>query len=935
MSRFSWCALAVSLIAALGGCASLTPGKVPAAAGAALPPASTSAVGAASNPAPLAPAVSGAGASPSRPGAVPAPATANPTAPRAAAPPVAARPPFADVIKDARRVEGLFTVWQKDEKVWLELMPAQFDKPFLLAASRTTGLGERGLYPHWTLGRYVVTFRRVHGTVQLLARNTRFDANGDAGMARAVRLSFSDSLLGSATVASAEHPERKSVLIELSPILIADLPQLSRSLEAQFRIGYSFDQRNSFFKPVRVDRDAAIFEVTAHYMVPRLPAPPSGALAPGAPVPSTPRNLEDARSFFIDYQYSLAALPDPPMPKRKADPRIGHFIQSTFDFGNPADREPRRYWINRWRLEKKDPAAELSEPVKPIVFWIDRNTPQRYRQAIAEGVLEWNRAFEKIGFKNAIQAPIEPDDAPMDLAGLKHASIRWFVDNDDGALAIGPSVVDPRTGEILDADIAISDNWARLSRRVAREQTAGPVRGSHAGHDHAADSGLRGREGAIGDGPACTYAGDAMAELDFTLGLLESRGEVDPDGPQAEEIVAQVLKDVVMHEVGHTLGLRHNFRASTAVPFARLNLPAYTRVNGLSGSVMDYNAFNLPLEGEPLGHIAMSTLGAYDYWAVEYAYRPLPADGEAEALARIAARAGEPALAYGTDEETSAGYDPQVNQRDLGDDPLAFASRRLKLSRELWSRLQSRPLATGTSYGRLRQNFESGLRQFDLAAELAAKHVGGVNYYRDLAGDSRASFVPVPVARQREALALLAREVFSAQAMVIDPALASRLSQDALDRGYAPPSLPGLPQAVLAMQRRLLDRLMGDPVLARIQESESTLAPTGDRMRLPELFDTLNGAIWQELASGSDIGAPRRMLQREHVRKLVGLLVRPASSVPADARSLARSGVLALADRIGVALRGRQLSREARAHLDETQATLRDALKASLLRSAG
>jgi len=523
----------------------------------------------------------------------------------------------------------------------------------------------------------------------------------------------------------------------------------------------------------------------------------------------------------------------------------------------------------------------------------------------------------------------------MDLAGLKHASIRWFVDSDDGALAIGPSVVDPRTGEILDADIAISDNWARLSRRVAREQTAGPVRGAHAGHDHSADSGLRGREGAIGDGPACTYAGDAMAELDFTLGLLQARGDFDPDGPQAEEIVAQVLKDVVMHEVGHTLGLRHNFRASMAVPFSRLNLPAYTRVNGLSGSVMDYNAFNLPLEGEPLGHIAMSTLGAYDYWAVEYAYRPLPADGEAEALARIAARAGEPALAYGTDEETSAGYDPQVNQRDLGDDPLAFASRRLKLSRELWSRLQSRPLATGTSYGRLRQNFESGLRQFDLAAELAAKHVGGVNYYRDLAGDSRASFVPVPVARQREALALLAREVFSAQAMVVDPALASRLSQDALDRGYAPPSLPGLPQAVLAMQRRLLDRLMGDPVLARIQESESTLAPTGDRLRLPELFDTLNGAIWQELANGSDIGASRRMLQREHVRKLVGLLVRPATSVPADARSLARSDVLALVDRIGVALRGRQLSREARAHLDETQATLRDALKASLIRSAG
>ncbi|HPU51666.1 MAG TPA: zinc-dependent metalloprotease, partial [Burkholderiaceae bacterium] len=302
---------------------------------------------------------------------------------------------------------------------------------------------------------------------------------------------------------------------------------------------------------------------------------------------------------------------------------------------------------------------------------------------------------------------------------------------------------------------------------------------------------------------------------------------------------------------------------------------------------------------------------------------------------RIAARASEPALAYGTDEETSAGYDPQVNQRDLGDDPLAFASRRLKLSRELWFRLQRRPLATGTSFGRLRQNFESGLRQFDLAAELAAKHVGGVNYYRDLAGDARASFVPVPAARQREALTLLAREVFSAQAMVVDPMLVSRLSQDALDRGYAPPSLPGLPQAVLSLQRRVLDRLMGDTVLARIQESESTLAQSGDRLRLPELFDTLHGAIWQELGSRADIGAARRMLQREHVRKLIGLLVRPATSVPADARSLARADALVLADQVSAALRGRQLSREARAHLDETLASLRDALKASLIRSTG
>ncbi|MCX7272374.1 MAG: zinc-dependent metalloprotease [Burkholderiales bacterium] len=828
----------------------------------------------------------------------------------------------------------------KEEKVWIELTPAQFERPFLLAASRTTGLGERGLYPHWTLGRHVVAFRRVHGNVQLLARNTRFDAPADAGLARAARLSFSDSLLGSAALASAEHPERKSVLVELGALLLTDLPQLSRQLEAQFRLSYGFDARNSFFRAVRADDQAAVFEVTAHYSVPRLPAPPPGPIAPGSPVPSTPRNLEDARSFFVDYQYSLAALPEPAMAPRMADPRIGHFVQQTHDFGNPVERDSRRYLVNRWRLDKKDPAAELSEPVRPIVFWIDRNTPARYRQAIADGVLEWNKAFEKIGIRNAIQAPLEPENAPMDLTGLRHASIRWFLDNDEGALAVGPSVTDPRTGEIVDADIAISDNWARLVRRVAREQAA-PSAGASAPSLAASSSVLPASSfhdhgiGASGHGPACTYASDALAELDFTLALLEARGEFDAGSPQAEAVVTQVLKDVTMHEVGHTLGLRHNFRASLAVPTARLNDPAFTRANGLSGSVMDYNGFNLPLEGEPRADIAMNTLGPYDYWAIEYAYRPLAPDSEAAELARIAGRSGEPALAYGTDEEVSAGYDPQVNQRDLGDDPLAFATRRLKLSRELWSRLQTRALPAGASYGVLRQNFESGLRQFEFAADLAAKQVGGVRYFRDLAGDARPSFVPEPAARQREALALLAREVFSAQSMAIDPALVARLSQNALDRGYAPPSLPGLPQSVLALQRRLLDRLLGDAVLARIQESESTLAQGADRLRMPELFDTLRQSVWQELEGGREIAVTRRMLQREHVRKLVGLLMRPATGVPADARSLARADALRLAEQIRSAMRSRQVSRESLAHLDESLATLRDALKASLSRSAG
>jgi hypothetical protein len=834
---------------------------------------------------------------------------------RPVAPPApGARPAFAEVVRDARRIEGLFTLWQKDEKLWLEIAPAQLDRPFLFAVSRTTGLGERGLYPHWTLVRHIVAFRKINGSVQLLARNTRFDAPGDPGLARTARLSFSDSLLGAAPIASAEHPERRSVLVELSPILLADLPQLSRQLEAQFRVAYALDPRNSFFGPARSSLAETVVPVSAHYALPRLPTVSPGGQQPSGPPPSLPRNLEDARSFFVDYRYSFASLPEPVMRPRRADPRIGHFTVPLVDWSDATAPDPRRHVVTRWRLDKKDPSAALSEPVRPIVFWLDRNVPARYRPAITAGVLEWNKAFERIGLHDALQVRDEPADAPMPLADLQHASIRWFVDNDPGALAIGPSVTDPRSGEIVDADIAISDNWARFARRLSVEQVL-PVQQ----HAH---------------GPHCTHAADAMAELDFGLALLEARGELEPGSPQAEALVAEVLKELTMHEVGHSLGLRHNFRASTAHPLARLADPAYARSRGLSGSVMDYNAFNLPLAGEPRGPLAMDTIGPYDYWAIEYAYRPLDPAQEERELARIAARAGEPGLAYGTDEEVAAGYDPAVSQRDLGDDPIVWAQRRFALTRELWSRLRSRPLPQGTSYGVLRRGFDSGLRQFEVAADLAARLVGGVSYDRAVAGDARASFVPVPGASQRAALALIAREAFAESSFAIDPWLVARLSQDALERGYAPPSLPGLLQSVLGVQRRLLDRLMADAVLARIQESEATLGPA-DRFRLPELFDTLRGAVWAELGRGADIGVARRMLQREHLRKITGLLLRPASAVPADARSLARADAQRLSAAIAAAMRGRELSREARAHLDESLASLRDALRASVTRTAG
>ncbi|MFZ6656842.1 zinc-dependent metalloprotease [Undibacterium sp. TJN19] len=849
---------------------------------------------------------------PATPAAVPV-ANGNAAVASTSAPPPApaASPlkPFKEIIKDAKEHKGFFTLYQKDEKVWMEIRPEQFDKPFLFSYNIPSSIGERGLYGSQMGHGYQAVFKRIGNQIQLLAKNTEFYATPGTPQAQAVAQAFSDSLLGSAVVLSAPNAESKGILIDASALLFSDIPGYSTRLESAYRMAYSIDRANTSFAKLNVDESLSGLLVSTHFFVPRIAAAP---MVPSpVPMPSPPQTTPDPRSFFVGFYYNFSELPKEVMVPRLADDRLGHFVTTSFDFTDDIKPKNSRHFVNRWRLEKKDPTAALSEPKQPIVYWLDKNVPEKYRKAVTEGILEWNKAFEKIGFKNAVVAKQQLESDTFDTMDSRHASIRWFVGADVG-FAIGPSRVDDRSGEILDADIGMSDVFARGARRMIGEDMQ-PT----ASHQHGGD---------------CDFAHEAAMEMGFAMDLLDARGEMDMDSPKAEALAQAYVKDVIMHEVGHTLGLRHNFRSSTIYTLKQLQDPAFTKANGMAGSVMDYIPFNLATKGEPQGEYVMSSLGPYDYWAIEYAYKPIDAEKEKDELTRIASRSTEPLLAYGTDEDSMGIMvsDPDVNVFDLGSDPLTYIQKRLTISRELWDRLQTRQLKAGDSYETLRRSFEYGFGQFARTVPLATKFVGGTTFLRDHAGTGRATFTPVPVERQRLALKLVSDSLFTAKSFTFTPEFLSRLGVDHFQRNSR--NDISISARLLSLQTGALDQLMSDVVALRLLNTAEKLRDPKKVLSLHELYGSLQSTIWSELSSGGEITAARRNLQREHLKRLSNALLRPSATAPADARSLQREQANQLLASIRGAV-GKPMSAESRAHLSESQATLNEVLKASLIRA--
>jgi hypothetical protein len=407
----------------------------------------------------------------------------------------------------------------------------------------------------------------------------------------------------------------------------------------------------------------------------------------------------------------------------------------------------------------------------------------------------------------------------------------------------------------------------------------------------------------------------------------------------------QVVAHITAHEIGHTLGLRHNYLASNINTMDQLFDTDRTGRLGVVASVMEYAPPVIAIEGETQGDYYNQVVGTYDNWAIEYGYKPIPGADTPEAeraeLNQVASQGADPAHPYATDYDVSARpLDPRVSHWDHSADPLAYHDHQLRLTDNLWANMEGKLLESGKSFEILRNSFNRTWGPYFLAGLTAQKYIGGIYHSREHVGDpnGRPPYVPVPASEQQRALSFLAEKVWAADVFDVSADLLNKLQFTRLhDFEFSPFTAPRidypLHDLVLAVQAAPFSRLYNPVKLARLQDSEVRYTNPDERFTMADMFVGVRQAIWSELDAGESINSFRRNLQRAHLDNLVRLVVKPAEGTPEDAVTLARADLVELQRGIDRALERDGLDYVNRAHLEETRARIRQALDVQLERS--
>ena len=768
--------------------------------------------------------------------------------------------PYSSIITPrARTRKGLFSTHVQGSRLYFEIPAKEMGKDMMLVATlkgTPAGIGIRG-----TLGtNSLLRFERKDNRVLVRAvnyRNVSTDTTNRINRAMAIIQYYP---IVAAFNIEAYGPDSAAV-IDVTRMFTGGVQELT-ALGQRVAV----DPTRSFIE--RAVAFAGNVEVEA-----------SQTFTPTATQAATPQGFgapPPAGATTELYHFSIVKLPESPMQPRFWDERVIWFRTASQDFGSSQQRVPDRVFINRWRLEKKDPNAAISEPVKPITYYVDPATPLWVQPWVKKGIEEWQGAFEKAGFRNAIVAKDVPTDSEFSGEDASVSMVRWLptpVQN-----AVGPSIVDPRTGEILDADVQMYHNIMSLQR---------------------------------------TWYFSQVGHLDPRAQALQF-----PD-----TLMGRLIQFVVAHEVGHTLGFPHNMKASSMYPLDSVRSAGFVKKMGHSPSIMDYARFNYVAQPEDkidLGDL-VPRVGTYDTFAVRWGYSPIPGaktpEAEKPTLDAWARQQDSIPWFRSADDRGIQGADPGEVNEAVGDADAVRATeygiRNLKRLAPMVDNIgESVP---GEDFSDVAELYNGIIGQWRTELGHVTRIVGGVDHQAKATGQPGEVYVPVSGARQREAMKFLQENAFATPTWLLDPVVLRKIeSSGSIDRiGNA--------------QAAVLAGLVSNDRLARMIEIDA-LPATGERYTLPTMLTDLRKGVWSEIYGGKPIDAYRRRLQRAYLEAMAAKinpappnpalaafgLAGPSARALADFRGLLRAEMSDLSREMTTALT-RTTDRTTRAHLDDAR----------------
>lgn len=757
------------------------------------------------------------------------------------------------VTKKCEKFDGLFPIYQDttNGRLYIEINEEKLGEEFIYFSYVENGLMDVGSFKGSYRGSKIFKINKYYGNVEFQLENTNYYFNPDNEISKSAETNINKPIIISEKILGKTGDR---LLISASSLFLSEN---FAKIKPKYPPGYRGPRLGGLSKaktkPLKIKNYPNNTDVRSLYVYDNRASSGRGSSA-----------MTSDQSISITYHHSIIEMPKNEFKPRRDDPRLGYFMTQVTD-QTSASVTPYRDMIHRWNLVKKNPEAAISEPVEPITWWIENTTPKELRPIIKEGVERWNLAFEKAGFKNAVVVNIQPDDAEWDAGDIRYNVLRWTSSPRPPFGGYGPSFVNPRTGQILGADIMLEYVYilGRIRQESLFEQAGLGILDNdktlHGNHD---------------DHKYCSVG--AMMQEDVFFGNT-AISLIDLEGIEKDRFLRESIQRLVLHEVGHTLGLNHNMKGSSIQSVEDLKNEEKMKREGMCNSVMEYPAINFALNKNEQTYYYDDKPGFYDHWVIEYGYSTALDDPkeEEERLTKILSRSTDPMLVFGNDADDmrapGKGIDPKVNIYDLSNDPVAYGIDRIKLIDEkLMPQLLTKYAKNNQSYMELRNAYLSLSGQKAIQLNIMTRQIGGVYVNRAFEGQPTKvdPLTPVPYETQKAAMTALTKYAFAPNVFEVDDNLMRHLQMQRRGFGFFRSGEdPKISDRNLRTQSMLLAHLLHPNVLKRITDSELY----GNKYKLSEYLGDLTDAMFKADRKTA-VSSARQNLQLLYTKNLISYL---------------------------------------------------------------